>query len=129
MIDPGSTHNYITPKIVEICAFKKVKHRKYWLVQLATGNKRKVSEVIEKCPFIMKRLTTCVDLNVPPLGSYDILIGMDWLEEHKVKLDFYNKTFECMDEEGNPRVVRHIPKVISVITPRTSSRLQLEDAW
>ena len=49
-----------------------------------------------------------------PLGSYDVLIGMDWLESHRVKLDSYNKTFECMDEEGNPRVVRGIPKVIYV---------------
>ena len=47
-IDPGSTHNYITPRVVEVCAFNKVKHRKYWLVQLATGTKRKVSEVVEK---------------------------------------------------------------------------------
>ena len=39
---------------------------------------------------------------------------MDWLEYHKVKLDCYNKTFECMDEEGNLVVVRGIPKVISM---------------
>ena len=42
------------------------------------------------------------------------MIGMDWLEAHRVKLDYYNNTFECMDEEGNPRVVRGIPKVIYV---------------
>ena len=40
-IDPGSTHNYITPRVVEICAFKKLKHRKSWLVQLSTGTKPK----------------------------------------------------------------------------------------
>ena len=27
LIDPGSTHKYITPIVVEICAFKKLKHR------------------------------------------------------------------------------------------------------
>ena len=27
LIDLGSTHSYITPRVVEICAFKKVKHR------------------------------------------------------------------------------------------------------
>ena len=32
LIDPGSMHNYINPRVVEICAFKKVKHRKSWLV-------------------------------------------------------------------------------------------------
>ena len=55
---------------------------------------------------------TCVDRNVLPLGSYDVLSGMDWLESHRVKLDCYNKTFESMDQEGNPIVVRGIPKVI-----------------
>ena len=114
LTNPGSTHNYITPKVVEICAFKKLKHRKSRLVQLATGTKRKVSEVVEKCPLVMNRLVTYVDLNVLPLGSYDILIGMDWLEAQRVKLDCYNKTCECMDEEGKPRVSKGIPKVISI---------------
>ena len=45
-------------------------------------------------------------MNVLPLGSYDVFIGMDWLEAHKVKFDCYNKTFECMGEEGNPVVVK-----------------------
>ena len=98
----------------EICAFKKVKHRKSWLVQLATGTKRKVSEVVEKCPLVMNELDTCVDLNVPPIGSYDVLIGMDWLESHRVNIDCYNKDFECLDEEGNSRIMKGIPKVISV---------------
>ena len=114
LIDPGSTHSYITPRVVEICAFKKVKHRKYWLVQLGTGTKRKVSEVLEKFPLVMNGLITYVDLNVLPLSSYDVLIGMDWLEAHIVNLDCYNKIFECTDEEGNPIVVKGIPKVISV---------------
>ena len=47
LIDPGSTHNYISPRVVEVCALRKVKHRKSWLVQLATGTKRKVNEVVE----------------------------------------------------------------------------------
>ena len=32
LIDPGSTHSYITPRVVDIFYFKKVKHRKSWLV-------------------------------------------------------------------------------------------------
>ena len=100
LTDPVSTHNYITPIIVEIFSFKKLKHRKSWLFQLATGTKRKVGSASH--------------LNVLPLGSYDILIGMDWLEAHRVKIESYNRKFECIDEEGNTRVVRGIPKVIYV---------------
>ena len=66
LIDPGSTHSYITPRIVEICAFKKLKHRKSWLVQLATGTKRKLSEVVEKFPFFIDGLVTYANLNVLP---------------------------------------------------------------
>ena len=71
--------------------------------------------MVEKCPLVMNGLVTCVDLNV--------LIGMDWLEAHRVKLDCYNKTFECMNEEGNLVVVKGIPKVISV---RQVSTMQLK---
>ena len=88
LIDPRSTHSYITPRVGEICAFNKLKHRKSWLVQLATGTKRNVSEIEEKCSLDMDGLFTYANLNVLPLGSYDILIGMDWLEAHKVKLDY-----------------------------------------
>ena len=62
----------------------------------------------------MNGLDTYVDLNILPLGSYDVLVGNDWLEAHRVKLDYYNKTFECADEEGNLVVVKGISKVISV---------------
>ena len=80
--------------------------------------------MVEKFPLVMDGLVTYVVLNVLPLGSYDILIGIDWLEAHRVKLDCYNKNFECIDEEGNLRIVRCIPKVISV---RKISTMQLKN--
>ena len=79
--------------------------------------------MVEKYPLVMNGLNTCVDLNVLPLGSYDVLIRMDWLEAHRVKLDCYNKNLKCMDEEGNLVVVKGIPKVISV---RQVSAMQLK---
>ena len=71
----------------------------------------------------MNGLMTYADLNFLQHCSYDILIGMDWLLAHRVKLDCYNKTFECLDEQGNLRVVKGIPKVISV---RKISAMQLK---
>ena len=113
-IDPRSTHSYITPKIVEICAFKKLKYSKSWLVQLATRTRRKFSEIVEKCPLDMDGIYTYENLNILPLGSYYILIGMDLLEENKVKLDSYIKIFECMDEEGNLREVKEISNLFFI---------------
>ena len=114
LFDPRSTHRYITPGLTEMCTSKKSKHRRSWLGQLATGIQKDVSEVVMKCPLVMDGLLTCVDMNVLPLGSHDDLIGMHWLEAHRANIDCYNKTFECFDEEANLRIVRDIPKVISV---------------
>ena len=72
----------------------------------------------------MDGLVTYADLNVLPLGSYDVLIGMDWLKSHRVNLEYYNKNFECMDDEGTQRVVRGIPKVIFV---KNTSTMQLKN--
>ena len=126
LIDLGYTHNYITPKVLEICAFKKTKHSESWLVQLATRTKRKVSKVVERCPLQMDGLFTWKNMNIFPLGSYDVLIGMDFLEAHKVKLDFYRKNFKCTDEEGNLRIVKGIPRVVSI---RQISSLQLKNLF
>ena len=43
--------------------------------------------MVEKCPLVMNGLVTCVGMNVLPLGSYDVLIEMDWLEAHRVKIN------------------------------------------
>ena len=32
LINPRSTHSHLSPKILDICALKKSKHRKSWLV-------------------------------------------------------------------------------------------------
>jgi hypothetical protein len=39
LIDPGASLSYVSPTIVEDCKLNKVKHKKSWLVQLATGTK------------------------------------------------------------------------------------------
>ena len=44
------------------------------MVQLATSKK---SELVKSCTFNMNGLNTFADLNIIPLGSYDVLIGMD----------------------------------------------------
>ena len=53
----------------------------------------------------MNGFSTKVYLNIIPLGSYDCLIGMDWLDRHHARLDCYNKDFAFLDEEGNLRTI------------------------
>jgi len=122
LIDPVLSHSYIYPKVIESYSLKKGKHGNPWLVQPAIGTKIKVSEMVERCTMMLNEITTHADLNVLPLGSYDVLIDMDWLEEHRAKLDCYNKILECINDEGRPQLVRGMLKKVSI---RQISTLQL----
>jgi hypothetical protein len=93
---------------------EKSKLEKSCLVQLATRTKRRINETIKYCPINMNGVGTNSDLNIIPLGSYDILIGMDCLDKHHVVLDFHNKTFTCLNKEGKPSTMKGIPRPISI---------------
>jgi hypothetical protein len=123
LIDPGSNLSYVAPQTANKCKLQPIRHVKPWLVQLATGTKRKVAEAIPTCQFIMGGFPTRVTLNILPLGSYDLLIGMDWLASYKTKMDCYHKTLECVDEEGRKMTLQGIQKPVSV---RQISTLQMK---
>eukprot|EP00253_Pinus_taeda_P003695 PITA_03695 len=74
LIDPGATLSYVSPKVVERCNLQYVKFKNPWLVELATGAKRRVIAKVNDCSFTIAGQPVMADLNVLPLGSYDILI-------------------------------------------------------
>jgi predicted aspartyl protease len=78
------------------------------------GAKSKINKLIKDFQIDMDGLNTKVDVKIVPLGSYDCLIGMDWLEKHHVVLDFYNKIITCLDEVGKQGKVQGIPRVVVV---------------
>ena len=78
----------------------KVKHNKSWLVQLSINTKQKLVELVKGCMITIDGMETSVDLNILPLGSFDILIGMNWLENHVAVVNCKNKTFHFLDELG-----------------------------
>jgi hypothetical protein len=82
-IDPSSNLSYVSPQNVDKFKLQPKQHVKSWLVQLATGTKRKVTEFFTTCKFIVNGLSTQTTLNILPLGSYDMLLSMDWLYFHK----------------------------------------------
>jgi hypothetical protein len=77
LINSGAIHSHVDPRVVESLHLSRSKHEKSWLVQLATGTKRKFIELVKSCPVDMKGLSMKDELNILPLGSYDCLIGMD----------------------------------------------------
>lgn len=45
-------------------------------------------------------------MNVLPLGSYIILLGVDWLYLHKTKVECYEKSIDYLNDSGEKRVLK-----------------------
>ena len=60
---------------------------------------------VENCELIMCQFRTQVKLKVLLLGSYNVLIGMDWLEKQQVILNF-----TCLIDKGERITVTEIPR-------------------
>ena len=110
LIDPSAFQSYVSPKIIDVCKLGKEKHDKPWMVQLAIGTKWKVSEIVKDCEVNLNGFPTRINLNILPLGSYDILISMDWLEQHHVMLDRLHKSIFYTNSQGNQVKIQGAPK-------------------
>jgi hypothetical protein len=95
LIDPGATLGYITPDVVEL-------------------NKLKIINFISDLEFSLYGQKIRTNVNILPLGSYDMIIGMDWLEKHKEALDCYTNILSYKDNFGTVRTTQGIPKPMSV---------------
>jgi hypothetical protein len=82
--------------------------------QLVIITKRKVVDFISNFQFSLDGKSIRTNLNILPLGSYDVIIGMDWLEKRKEVLDCYTKTLNYKDNYDTTRKTQGIPKPVLV---------------
>ena len=68
LIDQGASLRYTSPQVVEKCKLRIEKFQQSWLVQLATGTKRKVTHKLPKTAIKLNYFETKVNLNILPLG-------------------------------------------------------------
>ena len=108
LFDLGASLSYVSPKMVEKCQLSSIKFSKPWLVQLATRTKIRVNAKTQCCPITISGKPTFVDLNILPLGSYDILVRMDQLEKCWSLVDCKWKTVSFISESGQRKELQGI---------------------
>jgi hypothetical protein len=67
---------------------------------MASGAKNKVGGKIIGYTLNLREFVTRANLYVMILGSYDVVISMDWLESHEVILNCKTKWLSLIDDKG-----------------------------
>lgn len=98
LFDLRARLSYVSSKVVEKCQLVSIIFSKPWLVQLSIGTKRRVRAKTKRCPITISEEPIHVDPNILPLGSYDSLIGMEWLEKCWSLVDCKQKNVSFISE-------------------------------
>jgi hypothetical protein len=84
---------------------KVVKQDDFSFVEMASGTKQKVGGKVTGCNLNLGEFVTRANVYIMILGSYDIVISMDWLESHEAILNCKTKWLSLVDDEGQRCVI------------------------
>ena len=101
LIDYGATDSFISNYLVK----DMIKAPKFltngWQVEFGFGQKCYIKKYFRNIDIELSKGFIEWDLYVIPLASYDIILGMDWLMEHKALIHFLERWMEYIDLSKN----------------------------
>jgi hypothetical protein len=105
LIDPGATESFISFNALSRSGMMACCQEDLDLVEMASGVKQGVGQLVKDCEVYLGVCVTQVSLYTTTLGSYDILIGMDWLEAHEAVLDCKGKVLHFIDDSEHNQIL------------------------
>lgn len=117
LIDTGAIECFIDPKIVSRLSVRFGYMPNTWMVQYWNRAEHRVDSCLFCSGLELSSFQTQVNLYVVPLGLYAVILGINWLTEHKVVVNYEDKVVSCIDDFGNsveifgsqkPLELRHI---------------------
>ena len=58
--------------------------------------------------------TTRLKVYFITLWTYDLIVGMDWLEAHRAMVDCFEKRVLCVDDEGRSVEIHGVRRKVSL---------------
>lgn len=94
LVDSGSTHSFVSAALDDKLGGKQ-RAVPAIKVRIADGGILHCNKEIVDCLWLVQGESFLTSLKVLPLGNYDVILGMDWLEQHSpMKVDWRAKTLQ-----------------------------------
>lgn len=92
LVDYGSSHSFVSEELANKLHGSRANLSPI-RVRVADGGVLNCSQEIQNCEWLVQGHTFCSHLKILPLGSYDVILGMDWLSRHSpMQIDWRGKT-------------------------------------
>ncbi|GJW15098.1 putative reverse transcriptase domain-containing protein [Tanacetum coccineum] len=100
LFDSGANFSFISTKFVPLLNVKPSIMNPSYVIEVANGKKVEVDRIIRDCKLELE--SSLFSINLIPLGhgSFDVIVGMDWLSQHKAVIVCHEKVVEIPVEDG-----------------------------
>ncbi|GJX93441.1 putative reverse transcriptase domain-containing protein [Tanacetum coccineum] len=104
LFDSGVNFSFISTEFVPLLNVKPCIVNPGYVIEVADGKKVEVDRIICDCKLELE--SSLFSINLIPLGhgSFDVIVGMDWLSQHKAVIVCHEKVVEIPVEDG--RILR-----------------------
>nr|GEW11398.1 putative reverse transcriptase domain-containing protein [Tanacetum cinerariifolium] len=106
LFNSGANFSFISTSFAPLLNVKSSFVNLGYLIEVADGKKVEVDMVIRNCK--LKLGTSLFTIDLIPLGhgSFDVIIGMDWLSEHKAEIVCHEKVIRILLESGEILIIQ-----------------------
>ncbi|XP_076936847.1 uncharacterized protein LOC143604167 [Bidens hawaiensis] len=91
LFDTGANRSFVSTKFCEMVNSTPSALESKYTIELADGKTIQVSHILKGCTIELSSHLFPIDLMPIELGSFDLVIGMDWLSEHQAEVVCHEK--------------------------------------
>ncbi|GJY25302.1 putative reverse transcriptase domain-containing protein [Tanacetum coccineum] len=111
LFDSGADFSFISTDFAPLLNMKPSFINPRYVIEVADGKKVEVDNIIRRCKLELGNSLFTIDLIPLGHGSFDVIVGMDWLSKHKAEIVCHEKVVRIPLESG---------KILHVQGERTS---------
>jgi len=92
LVDSGASGNFVRSAFLDEWNVATSSLPQAQQINLADGSKRAATDLLSKAPVIIGTYSDAIDLVSLPLGGFDVILGMPWLESINPSIDWKAKS-------------------------------------
>lgn len=105
IFDAGADRNFVSLAFRPLIDLKSRKIRNTFAIELAYRHEIRSNEIISGCTLNIDDKLFSIDLIPIELGSFDVIVGMDWLSKNRADIGCYEKVIKVPLPNGETLII------------------------
>ncbi|GKG03616.1 putative reverse transcriptase domain-containing protein [Tanacetum coccineum] len=101
LFDSGADDSCVSTKFMPLINAQPSDMKFSYVIEMANGENEETNNTIHKCTLVLEDVPFSIDLLPFELGSFDVIVGMDWLSKLKAEIVCHERIIRIPLPNGN----------------------------